>query len=128
MDQSFSKLLLLIPALAATLGSGLAQTVPKFDHVVIVIEENHAFQQIIGSSSAPYINSLTNQGVLFTKSFAIEHPSEPNYLDLFSGSNQGVTDDSCPHTFTTANLGAQLIAAGFTFIGFSEDLPSTGST
>jgi hypothetical protein len=98
------------------------------DHVVVVMEENHSFSNIIGSSSAPYINSLAQQGALFTQSFAVEHPSQPNYLDLFSGSNQGVTDDSCPHTFSTENLGSELTAAGQSFTGFSEDLPSAGST
>src|SRR5467141_2266756 len=98
------------------------------DSVVIVIEENHSFSSIIGSSSAPFINSLAQQGALFTQSFAVEHPSQPNYLDLFSGSNQGITDDSCPHTFSTLNLASELAAAGLTFTGFSEDLPSAGST
>src|SRR5579863_9612155 len=92
------------------------------DHIVIVMEENHSFADIIGSSSAPFINSLAQQGALFTQSFAVEHPSQPNYLDLFSGSNQGVTDDSCPHTFATENLATELTAAGQTFTGFSEDL------
>jgi phosphatidylinositol-3-phosphatase len=32
--------------------------VPTPAHVVLVIEENHSFADIIGSSSAPYINSL----------------------------------------------------------------------
>jgi len=98
------------------------------DHVVIVMEENHSFSEIIGSSSAPFINSLAQQGALFTQSFAVEHPSQPNYLDLFSGSNQGVTDDTCPHTFSTENLASELAAAGLSFTGFSEDLPSAGST
>src|SRR5215471_8616345 len=99
------------------------------DHVVIVIEENHSFAEIIGSSSAPYINSLAQQGALFTHSFAIEHPSEPNYLDLFSGANQGITSDACPSgPFSTDNLGAELTAASKTFLGFSEDLPAAGST
>ncbi len=99
------------------------------DHIVIVIEENHSFSEIIGSSSAPFINSLAQQGALFTNSFAIEHPSEPNYLDLFSGSNQGVTSDACPvGPFSAVNLGSLLIGAGKTFKGFSEDLPSAGST
>jgi uncharacterized membrane protein len=98
------------------------------DHVVIVMEENHSFSNIIGSSSAPFINSLAQQGALFTQSFAVEHPSQPNYLDLFSGSNQGVTDDSCPHTFSTENLASELAAAGLNFTGFSEDLPAAGST
>lgn len=99
---------------------------PMPDHVVLVIEENHGYAQIIGSPSAPYINGLASQGALMTNSFAIEHPSQPNYLDLFSGSNQGITDDSTPHYFSTANLGGELLDAGLTFAGYSEDLPSPG--
>lgn len=101
---------------------------PRPDHVVIVIEENHSYPEIIGSSSAPYINSLASQGALFTASYAIEHPSQPNYLDLFAGSNQGVTSDSCPHSFSTANLGSELLDVGLTFAAYSENLPSPGST
>jgi hypothetical protein len=108
--------------------AGAANGVPRPDHVVIVMFENTAQTSIIGNSQAPYFNQLATTGANFTNSFAIEHPSEPNYLDLFSGSNQGVTDDSCPHTFSTPNEGAQLIAAGLTFTGYSEDLPSAGST
>ncbi|HWO38016.1 MAG TPA: hypothetical protein VNO32_55285, partial [Candidatus Acidoferrum sp.] len=58
-------------------------------HVVVVIEENHGYSQIIGSSQAPYINTLASEGASFTNSHAITHPSEPNYLALFSGSTQG---------------------------------------
>ncbi|HEV3416549.1 MAG TPA: alkaline phosphatase family protein, partial [Pirellulales bacterium] len=104
--------------------------IPTPDHVVIVVEENHSYSDIVGSPSAPYINSLANgpSGALFTQSFAVEHPSQPNYLDLFSGSNQGITDDNLPANlpFTTANLGAELLAKGQTFVGYSEDLPSVG--
>jgi phosphoesterase family protein len=103
--------------------------VPTPDHVVIVIEENHAYSQIIGSSSAPYINSLAQQGANFTQSFAIEHPSQPNYLDFFSGSNQRVTNDNCPvGPFSAANLGSELSAQGLLFTGYSEDMPSVGYT
>jgi hypothetical protein len=102
--------------------------VPRPDHVVLVIFENKKANSIFGNSQAPYINSLANSGAKFTQSFAIEHPSEPNYLDLFSGANQGVTDDSCPHTFSTANQASLLISAGLTFGGYSEGLPSVGST
>jgi len=97
-------------------------------HVVVVIEENHSSGDIIGDSSAPYLNSLAAQGVNFTQSFAVTHPSEPNYLALFSGSTQGLTDDSCPHAFTGANLAGELIAAGDTFAGYSESMPSSGYT
>ncbi len=102
---------------------------PTPDHIVIVIEENHSFDQIIGSSQAPYINALAKKGLLFTNFFGITHPSQPNYLHQFSGSNQGVTSNSVPLDipFSTANLGAAVIAAGHTFAGYSEDLPAVGS-
>src|SRR6266699_6379972 len=57
-----------------------ATTVPRPAHVVIVIEENHAYSEIMGSSSAPYINSLASQGAVLTNSHAVTHPSEPNNL------------------------------------------------
>ncbi|MFF2878960.1 alkaline phosphatase family protein [Gottfriedia sp. NPDC057991] len=101
--------------------------IPKIDHVVIVIEENHAKQQIMGNHSAPYINSLMAQGANLTNYHAIEHPSQPNYLDLFSGSNQGITDDDLPKTkFSSENLANELIEKKLTFVGYSEDLPSIG--
>lgn len=102
--------------------------VPVFDHVVIVVMENHAYNEIIGSASAPYINQLAATGVNFTKSYAVAHPSEPNYLAMFSGSTQGVTGDPCPLSFPgVANLASQLLAAGHTFVGYSEGLPAAGS-
>src|SRR5205823_1618032 len=107
-----------------------AQPIPRPDHVVVVIDENHAYSQIIGSSSAPYINSLVSQGALLTNSFAITHPSQPNYIAIFSGSQQGINDNNTPTNlpFTAPNLGAQLIASGRTFAGYSEGLPSVGYT
>lgn len=117
----------LVSTLAAPTTSA-ATAPPKYAHVVVVMEENHSFNEIIGSSSAPYINSLASQGALFTDSFAIGHPSEPNYLAIFSGSTQGVTSDSCPHTFSADNLGNELRAAGFSFTGYSESMPSDGFT
>ena len=102
---------------------------PRYDHVVIAIMENEGADTIFGSSSTPYIHALASQGVRFTASHAVTHPSEPNYLALFSGSTQGITDDSCPNNFTgKANLGSQLIAAGLSFKGFSESMPSNGYT
>ncbi|MBD2566297.1 acid phosphatase [Nostoc linckia FACHB-391] len=108
--------------------AALAVTVPTFDHIVIVIEENHGYSQIIGSSSAPYINSLATQGALFTNSHGVTHPSQPNYLAFFSGSTQGVTNDNCPLTFSGANLSTQLKNISRTFTGYSESMPSAGYT
>ncbi len=100
----------------------------KPDHVVIVVEENHSYEKLIGNASATYINALAGQGAFFTHSYAAAHPSQPNYFVLFSGSDQGVKDDSCGHQFKTANLASELVKAGYTFAGYSEDLPAAGST
>lgn len=105
-----------------------AVAVPRPDHVVVVVEENHSSQQILGNPYAPYLNSLAAAGANFSSFYAETHPSEPNYLALFSGSTQGLSDDSCPHTFSAPNLGGEAIAAGVGFTGFSEDLPSVGYT
>ena len=88
--------------------------------------ENRSYSDIIGNRSAPYINALAQSGALFTHSFAITHPSEPNYLALFSGSTQDVMDDSCPHSYGSPNLATSVVAAGGTFTGYSESLPSAG--
>jgi acid phosphatase len=104
----------------------LVPALPRPAHVVVVIEENHSFDEIIGSPAAPYLNSLARQGALLTDASAVSHPSQPNYLALFSGSDQGVTDDSCVGGFAGANLASELAAAGRTFGGFSESLPYAG--
>ncbi|MEE4417764.1 alkaline phosphatase family protein [Streptomyces bugieae] len=116
------------PARTNLAADPVASAVPQFDHVVIVMFENKNYSTIKGGSSAPYLNSLASQGTLFTNAFGVTHPSQPNYISLFSGSQQGVTNDDCPKSFTAGNLGQQLLNAGRTFKGYSEGLPSAGYT
>ncbi|MBV9617765.1 MAG: hypothetical protein JO201_01000, partial [Verrucomicrobia bacterium] len=118
-----------------------------FDHIVVVIEENHSFGDIIGNSGAPNINALAASGANVVNSstdpqgnisgsHAVRHPSQPNYLEFYSGSNQGTLQDgrpgssteplSSPPPFTTPNLGAALRNAGFSFASYSQTLPSVG--
>ncbi|EWT04668.1 acid phosphatase [Intrasporangium chromatireducens Q5-1] len=98
-------------------------------HVVVVVFENKAQQQVLGSPDAPYLNALSATGARFSRSRAVTHPSQPNYLALFSGSTQGVTDDSCPQRLgERPNLAQQLVRAGHSFAGYSEGLPSAGFT
>src|SRR5258708_5060763 len=107
---------------------GAAQPLPPFDHIVVVVVENHPYGDIIGSSDAPYINSLAQRGAEFTDSHAVAHPSEPNYLALFAGSTFGLTSDDCPQSFNAPNLGGELLAHNLSFVGYSESLPSPGFT
>ena len=116
---------------AGALSSAGAASPPAPDHVVIVIEENHSFAQVIGNSGAPYMNFLAGNGATFTSFYAITHPSQPNYIQFFSGDNQGVTDNTVPAPgapFTTPNFGAALLASGATFVGYCDGLPGPGST
>ncbi len=104
--------------------------IPHPKKVVVLVLENHAYSQIVGSPAAPYINSLINDSrtAFFTSSYGIFHPSQPNMLRLFSGSNQGTTNGNLPLNapFNTPNLGAYLINASKTFVGYSESLPYAG--
>lgn len=101
---------------------------PRPDHIVIVIFENKDVDQVLGTDQAPFLNALAQTGVDFTNAHAEVHPSQPNYLALFSGSTQGVTDDSCLAPLSAPNLATQLAAVGRTFVGYSEDLPEAGFT
>ena len=105
-----------------------AAALPRPTHVVIVVEENRSEGHIIGSPQTPFINALATHGANMAQSFAETHPSEPNYLALFAGNTFGLTKDSCPVNAGNApNLGSELLAAGYTFIGYAEDLPAVGS-
>lgn len=88
--------------------------------------ENRDYAEVIGASSAPYINGLAAQGASFTSSSAVSSGSEPNYRVLFSGATQGDPAGSCPATFPAENLGHELTVAGLSFAGFSESMPSDG--
>ncbi|WP_304046961.1 alkaline phosphatase family protein [Jatrophihabitans endophyticus] len=115
------------PASVAITARPGSATPHRWRHVVVVVEENHAYGQIIGSHDATYFDHLASVGADFRRSFAETHPSQPNYVALFSGSTHGLTDDSCPHDLAGDNLGRQLLASGRSFVGWSEGLPHTGS-
>lgn len=103
-----------------------AASIPTPDRVLIVIEENHSYSTIIGNPAAPYINSLAANGALFTNSFGVAVPSQPNYLALFSGSTQGVTDNNYHGQFAPPNLASELAAVGKTFAGYFESMSYDG--
>jgi phosphatidylinositol-3-phosphatase len=125
------KYFFLLAGLLLVLQSQAQPPIPRPDHVVVVIYENHGYSQIIGAAGAPHINAFVqdDHSALLTQSYAITHPSQPNYIDLYSGCNQGVLLDFLPTgtPWTTDNLGRQLIDSGFTWATYSEDLPSVGS-
>jgi hypothetical protein len=105
----------------------LKVTVPQPDHIVVVILENKHYSNVIGTGQAPYLNKLADRGATMTHSYGVTHPSQPNYLALFSGSTHGVRSNACPqHLGNADNLGHQLRKSGRSFVGYAESLPKTG--
>ena len=102
-----------------------ATSLPQYDHVVVVIEENHSFKDVVGVGAAPYMNQLIKGGALFSQSFGVVVGSQPNYLALFSGSTQHVGDEFHPK-FNVECLGSLLIAHGKSFVCYSDGLPNVG--
>ncbi len=101
--------------------------IPRASHVTVIVMENRDDQRVVGNAQAPYFNeTLLPQGRLLANSHAVTHPSEPNYLALFSGSTHGLHGDRCPVSYDGPNLASQLAAAGRTFIGFAESMPNDG--
>ena len=105
-----------------------AGTVPQLDHVIIVVMENHSYDQV---RTLPYISTLISKYTSFSQSYAVSHPSQPNYLALWAASTLGISDDNCPPSgspYSAANLGHSCEAAGLTWRSYCENLPSVAST
>ncbi len=102
--------------------SAATASLPAFSHIYVIVMENKEYPSIVGNRHAPYVNELIGQYGLATRYHATTHPSEPNYLALFSGSTQGVTDDRIHH-ISARNLVDQLEAHGHSWAVFAENVP-----
>jgi hypothetical protein len=92
--------------------------------VVLVIEENHEFGQIIGSRRAPFLNRLAAHGTLLTRYFAVTHPSLPNYVALVAGSPLGIHGDCHRCQRPVRNLVDQLQRANISWKAYYQGLPA----
>ena len=102
-------------------------TIPAADHVFLVVLENHAFTQVIGSPFMPYLNSLAAQHSLATNYFANTHPSIGNYFMLTTG-NIETNNDAFTGTVSSDSIPRAFAAAGKTWKAYMESLPSAGYT
>ena len=118
--------------LAKTPGAAAAATTsagsPRYDHVFMLIEENHGFQDIIGNPAAPTLNDLARTYGLATQYYAITHPSGPNYVAMLGGGTFGVNSDDAYWTFGVEepSLTTQLEAAHLTWRGYYQGMPYAG--
>ena len=110
------------PAAAAPPGA------PQLDHVILVVMENHSYDQV---RTLPYISTLIQNYTSFSQSYAVTHPSQPNYLALWAASTLGVSNDNCPPAaspYLAANLGQACEQNGVSWKSYCESLPAVGST
>ena len=108
--------------------SGGGQAVPHYDHVFLVVEENHGFADVIGNPAAPNLNALARRFGVATDYFAVAHPSEPNYVAMLGGSTFGVANDN-PYYLNRVDepsLISQLDHAGISWKAYLQGLPHPG--
>lgn len=122
---------LLAALLLAACGS--SEAVPRFPakvkrsqaaRVVLLVMENKERGQVIGSADAPYMTALARRYGTAPRSYAVTHPSLPNYLALVSGSTHGIASDCTDCRASGPNLGTQLDAARLNWKAYQEGLPS----
>jgi len=125
-----------------------APILPRYDHVIVIIEENKDYDQIHDPAAAPHIAALAKAYGEATQFWGEVHPSEANYVALLGGDTFGIHDDDAfycypglidplcggsgdkgypDHTVHAPHLGDQLAAVGRTWKGYYEDLPRPGS-
>ena len=112
---------------AATGPCGTVTTPPTYQHVIWIMEENHSYGQIIGSSSAPYINSLATGCGLATSYHSITHPSLPNYVGATSGlalSSLSQFAPDCSPSPGCSTSAASIFGQGETWKAYEESMPS----
>jgi len=112
------------PGRPLEIGPPRAQPLPSSSRVIEVVLENAERDEVVGSSAAPYTNSLIARFALAERSYAITHPSLPNYLALVSGSTHGIESDCTECHVGARNLVDQLEAAGISWKAYLEDAPS----
>jgi len=148
--QSFFKFMGVMPCLALLLASPLqAATVPHYDHIFVIVEENKGYDLIMGHPDwAPNINKLAAEYGAATQFYAEVHPSEANYIAMLGGDTFGIHDDDAffckqglknefcaksdtpnyaDHDLSARSLMDQMAEKGLTWKAYMEDIPGPGS-
>jgi phosphatidylinositol-3-phosphatase len=101
--------------------------VPVVEHVFILIDENHSYNDVIGNPAMPYLNSLASKYAVATQYYADTHPSLPNYFMLTTG-DLVTNTDAFTGIVTADNVARAVTAAGKSWKIYAENLPSVGYT
>ncbi len=89
---------------------------PGTPHILVVMDENEEYSDIIGNPSAPYLNHLATTYASATNWYAVEHISGADYRDMVSGS------DAQPGVGPT--IADEFNKAGIPWKAYMESMPS----
>jgi hypothetical protein len=127
-------------AVLASVGLGLSADasggprVPRLDHVFVIMMENTSYADLLNpaNSHTTFIQNLSKTYGLATDYYGVTHPSLPNYVATVSGSNWGSNSDDVAQAddgyFNHLSLTDELNAAGISWKGYMESMPSAGYT
>jgi phosphatidylinositol-3-phosphatase len=99
-----------------------------FEHVFVIMLENHSQSSVIGDPNAPFITGLAHTYAMASNYYGVTHPSEPNYIASISGSNWGVNDDQSTNRYDHLNIVDLLEGNHLTWAAYMESMPSAGFT
>ena len=97
-----------------------------YQHVIWVWMENKSASDVIGSSQAPYINSLAAECGLATNYHNLTHPSLPNYVGATSGlplSSLGQFLSDCNPSKKCSTTAPSIFSQGETWKSYEESIP-----
>ena len=121
---------LALAAIVVMPGSASATAAAPYDHVFVVVEENHGFTDVRPNPAAPNLNALADRYGVAINYSGISHPSEPNYVALLGGSTFGIQDDNpywmTQNTVAAPNLISELNQAGVTWKAYLDGSPHPG--
>jgi phospholipase C len=104
---------------AGPLCGGRTGTAPQtYRHVVVIMDENQSYGDIVGRSSAPYLNHLAAACGLATNFRGVTHPSHPNYMAITGGIRTPAGYIAAPNIFR------QVRRAGGSWRVYEEAMPT----
>ncbi|HEX9094882.1 MAG TPA: IPT/TIG domain-containing protein [Candidatus Dormibacteraeota bacterium] len=105
-------------SLAVSQPATSANATSQSGKLVVIVEENEPYGNIVGNSQAPYLNQLIANGKLFTSYTAVASGSTPDYLAMTSGLTTSLSPPS-PNIFQAIDG----TAGTLTWKEFMESMP-----
>src|SRR5450432_3485845 len=87
-----------------------ASALPRYAHVLVIVEENKDYAQVLSGAFAPNLSRLARTYGEATNFFSEVHPSEANYVALVGGDTFGIHDDDA--FYCKPGMGADPVCKG----------------